>query len=467
MQTLDTPVFRSRVEDFQLRHETKVVTMLFSDVVGSTRLKATLGDKEGIGALLKHHEVFRKTLAAIESGEEIGTAGDSFFLVFAKPSDAVKFALLVQKNVRQLAVDTGHSVLDRIGIHVGEVWIDHAETASRTKDLYGTQVDLCARVSSLADADQILLTRFPFDSSRQVLSRHDVKDFELLSWLNHGPYLMKGIEEPIEVCEVGELGKARLMPPTDSEKAVRYISSDAEPVLGWRPAVGQPVPETSWILDEKLGEGGFGEVWSGHDKLLKTLHVFKFCFRAERARSLKREVTIFRLLKERIGNHPNIVAIENVYFDRPPFYIVMQHINGHDLSAWFKDQENDSTFSVELRLRLIAQVADAVQAANDTGIVHRDIKPSNILVSGSSDQAHAYLTDFGIGNITSEASLSGITQFGFSQTVTRLAGMGGQSTLHGTRASRWRDSIHSLGYLFARSRALPDSRRRLLESCDR
>src|SRR5580700_5354820 len=139
MQTLDTPTFRSRVEEFQLRHETKVVTMLFSDVVGSTQLKATLGDREGIRALLKHHEVFRSTLATIEGGEEIGTAGDSFFLVFAKPSDAVRFALSVQKNVRQLAGQTGYPVLDRIGIHVGEVWIDHTETASRSKDLYGTQ----------------------------------------------------------------------------------------------------------------------------------------------------------------------------------------------------------------------------------------------------------------------------------------------------------------------------------------
>jgi class 3 adenylate cyclase/tRNA A-37 threonylcarbamoyl transferase component Bud32 len=425
MQLLDSQAISSRVELSQLRHETRLVTMLFSDVVGSTHLKATLGERKGIRALLRHHEVFRETLAEYKGAEEIGTAGDSFFLIFARPSDAVQFALSVQRKLRGLAQETGHAVLDRIGIHMGEVWVDQTETSSRSKDLFGLQVDLCARVSSLADADQILLTRFPFDTARQALSPHDAGGFESLSWLNHGNYLFKGVEDPIEVCEVGEIGRARLVPPTDSEKATRHNSSDAEPVLGWRPAIGQPIPETSWILDEKLGEGGFGEVWRGHDKVLKSNHVFKFCFRAERARSLKREVTIFRLLKERVGNHPNIVGIENVYFEHPPFYIVMQYIEGRDLTAWFKQEQEGDKAPLELRLRLIAQVADAVQAAHDTGIVHRDIKPSNILVSGSYYDAHAYLTDFGIGNITSDAVLAGFTQFGFTQTVTRAIGNAG------------------------------------------
>jgi hypothetical protein len=65
--------------------------------------------------------------------------------------------------------------------------------------------------------------------------------------------------------------------------------------------------------------------------------VFKFCFRADRVRSLKREATLFRLLKERVGEHPNIVAIESVYFDEPPpYYILMQHVAGQDLGHGVK-----------------------------------------------------------------------------------------------------------------------------------
>jgi len=91
---------------------------------------------------------------------------------------------------------------------------------------------------------------------------------------------------------------------------------EAEPVLGWRPAAGQVVPNTQWVLEEHLGYGGFGEVWLGRHQKLKEQRVFKFCFRADRVRSLKREVTLFRLLKERIGGHPNIVGVQEVFFRR-------------------------------------------------------------------------------------------------------------------------------------------------------
>ena len=64
--------------------------------------------------------------------------------------------------------------------------------------------------------------------------------------LNHGPYSMKGVEEPLEICEVGEEGKARLRQPPDSEKAHRFTSADSESVLGRRPAIDQAVPGTGW-----------------------------------------------------------------------------------------------------------------------------------------------------------------------------------------------------------------------------
>ena len=110
-------------------------------------------------------------------------------------------------------------------------------------------------------------------------------------------------------------------------------------MLGWRPAIGQQVPGTNWILAKKLGEGGFGEVWLGGDKRLKSEHVFKFCFRADLVRSLKREMTMFRLLKERLGEHPNIVAESRTsILTESPFYIVMQHVEGQDLATWCQNR---------------------------------------------------------------------------------------------------------------------------------
>ena len=167
-------------------------------------------------------------------------------------------------------------MFDRIGIHVGEVFIDDAASGTRSRDLFGLQVDTCARIMSLAGAHQILASRFAFDSARQVLKGEDIAGIGPLSWLNHGTYSLKGVDEPIEICEVGEEGEAVLAAPGDSEKAHRHVAPGDEPVLGWRPATRQAVPNTKWILERNLGEGGFGEVWLGCHETLKERRVFKF-----------------------------------------------------------------------------------------------------------------------------------------------------------------------------------------------
>ena len=175
-----------------------------------------------------------------------------------------------------------------------------------------------------------------------------------------------------------------------------------------------------WILTEKLGEGGFGEVWRARHKALKETRVFKFCFRADRVRSLKREVTLFRLLKENVGEHPNIVRIHEVYFDEPPFYIGMEDVAGKNLIEWCEEQGGADKIPEATKLEIVAQVADALQAAHDSGIIHRDVKPSNILVDGPPEdpsRIHAKLTDFGIGQVVSKEVLTGKTAAGFTETL--------------------------------------------------
>jgi class 3 adenylate cyclase len=359
-----------------------LVTLVFTDVVDSVALVRQLGDQAGATFLQRRRQRVRETLRSFPEGEEIETAGDSFLLVFSKPSDAVRFGLLVQAQLRAFSQDSGLAVQERIGIHLGEVVIAEHETKVKAKDLYGIQISTCARVMSLAAGGQVLLTRGVFDSARQVLKGEDIPGVGSLEWLNHGPYLLKGLEEPVEVCEVREGGPEQApAPPTTSEKAQRAVGAGEEPVLGWRPAVGQAVPNTQWVLEAKLGEGGFGEVWLGRHAAMKERRVFKFCFRADRVRSLKREMTLFRLIKERIGDHPNIVALREVYFDQPPFYVEMDYVAGQDLRTWCEAQGGADQVPLEVRLEIVAQVADALQAAHDAGVIHRDVKPANILVS--------------------------------------------------------------------------------------
>lgn len=207
----------------------KLATILFTDMVGSTKLKQTLGDRDAVALMHHHHALVREILGQFPDAQEISTAGDSFFLVFVKPSDAVRFALLLQSRLRAMSETSSHPILDRIGIHIGEVVIEEREGALKPRDLYGMQVDTCARVMSLAQGDQILLTRSAFDNARQALKGEALPALGPVSWLNHGLYQLSGVEEPLEICEVGETGKGQLSAPPDSEKVQRILPISSEP----------------------------------------------------------------------------------------------------------------------------------------------------------------------------------------------------------------------------------------------
>lgn len=211
---------RARVEEFRRKHRLALLTLMFTDIVGSTNLKQKLGDQRAVILIQKHHALIRHLLSHFKESEEIETAGDSFFIVFARPSDAVRFGLLLQSKLRDFEQKAGYAVPDRIGIHVGEVIVEQKDNAS--KDLYGMQVDICARVTSLAQAGQILLTRSAFDNARQVLKGQLISGIGNLEWQIHGQYILKGIEDPLDICEVGESGVAPLKAPADSEKVHRY-----------------------------------------------------------------------------------------------------------------------------------------------------------------------------------------------------------------------------------------------------
>jgi serine/threonine protein kinase len=146
--------------------------------------------------------------------------------------------------------------------------------------------------------------------------------------------------------------------------------------------------------------------------------VFKFCFEPERVRSLKREMTLFRLLKEKIGMHPNIVRLLDVHFDDPPYYVEMDYVEGQSLKIWCEQQGGVEKVPLATRLEIVAQAAEALHAAHSAGVVHRDVKPGNILIEHIAGAAPvAKLCDFGIGQVLSDEALAGVTKSGFTQSI--------------------------------------------------
>jgi len=399
----------------------ELLTLVFSDLVGSTALKRERGD-QAAGVLIARHRDLITSLTAGTGARIIDWAGDGCFLTFDAPSSAVSFGLSLQE------AHSRDSELPqvRVGIHLGEV------TVVGTK-VEGLAVDLAARVCSLAAPGQVLVSRSAFDSARQRL-RADASG-QPIAWRAHGPYLLKGTDDPVEICEAGREGISPLAAPPDSEKARRNVSEAQEDTLGWRPAVGLHIPgRPNWVLEQPLGEGGFGEVWLAAHEKTRARRVFKFCFEPERIRGLRREVVLFRLLRETLGARPDIAQILDWQFDSAPFFIESEYTEGGDLKAWAEGKGGLAEIPLETRLELVAQAAEALGAAHSVGVLHKDIKPGNILITAAvPGRPQACLTDFGIGLITNRDALAGknITSAGLTETLSSSSSTSGSDT--GTR----------------------------------
>jgi serine/threonine-protein kinase len=99
--------------------------------------------------------------------------------------------------------------------------------------------------------------------------------------------------------------------------------------------------------------------------------------------------------------HPNVIPIYDAGEAEGCLYIAMRYIEGRDLGQTL---ERDGPLSLGRTIFILEQVASALDAAHEHGLVHRDVKPGNILLVGNSDRI--YLTDFGVAKPTTSAGLT-------------------------------------------------------------
>nr|WP_275940896.1 adenylate/guanylate cyclase domain-containing protein [Nocardioides zeae] len=130
------------------------VTILFSDIEGSTTLNDRLGDRAWVRLLARHDEVVRRAVEA-HAGQVVKTQGDGFMVAFGPAADAVGAALAVQHDLAGWRAEPRVRV--RIGIHRGSV-------LHRDNDLFGRNVAYAARVASLADGGEVLVSEAVADA---------------------------------------------------------------------------------------------------------------------------------------------------------------------------------------------------------------------------------------------------------------------------------------------------------------
>jgi serine/threonine protein kinase/streptogramin lyase len=98
-------------------------------------------------------------------------------------------------------------------------------------------------------------------------------------------------------------------------------------------------------------------------------------------------------------DHPNIVPIYEAGAADRLLYIAMRYVEGSDLRVLLRDK---GALESDVAVSIVSQLADALDAAHERGLVHRDVKPSNVLISSAAGSRHCYLTDFGLAKGASE-----------------------------------------------------------------
>ena len=93
-------------------------------------------------------------------------------------------------------------------------------------------------------------------------------------------------------------------------------------------------------------------------------------------------------------NHPNIVQVYDFGVEDDLSYLVMEYVEGTELSAFFESKE---VFEIQDVTRLMTELLAALELAHNAGIVHRDIKPANVMVDSD---GHAKLADFGVARVS-------------------------------------------------------------------
>jgi serine/threonine protein kinase/Tol biopolymer transport system component len=177
-------------------------------------------------------------------------------------------------------------------------------------------------------------------------------------------------------------------------------------------------------LDEKIGEGGMGVVWKATDTDLDREVAIKilpeaFAANTERLARFEREAKLLASL-----NHPNLATVFGVHDADGRRFLALELIPGEDLAQRLQR----GPLPVDVAIDIARQIADALEAAHERGVIHRDLKPANVRVTPA---GAVKILDFGLAKAMLSDPSSG-TDPSLSPTMTSVGSVAGM--LLGTAA---------------------------------
>ena len=142
-------------------------------------------------------------------------------------------------------------------------------------------------------------------------------------------------------------------------------------------------------IEAVLGRGGMSVVYLAEDLRLKRRVALKLLAPALAEDERFRQRFLYESELAASLDHANVIPIYEAGEADGSLFIAMRYVEGSDLKALLRD----GPLPAERAVALIAQVAGALDAAHEHGLVHGDVKPSNVLID---ERDHAYLADFGL-----------------------------------------------------------------------
>jgi class 3 adenylate cyclase len=177
----DSDSLFDEVEEFLTGSRTSVepdrllATVLFTDIVGSTKRAVELGDSDWNKLLARHHEVVREELGRFR-GREVKTLGDGFLATFDGPTRGVRCATAIIEKVRSLGIEV------RSGLHTGEIEVGR-------EDVGGIAVHTASRVAALAGTGEVLVS----STVRDLVAGSGLR------FHDRGNHTLRGLPDPLRL----------------------------------------------------------------------------------------------------------------------------------------------------------------------------------------------------------------------------------------------------------------------------
>ena len=353
-------LLKARAEiDEQLRRHKNALTVLFTDVVGSTSFFERNGDTAGLVMIHRHDELAARAIQQYE-GKVIKTIGDSAMAEFPNPGSAVRAAVEIERQFLKLnlTLPEDQRVEVRIGIHTGVGF-------RKGNDLLGEVVNITARIVKRTAPAQILISRAMHEAIADSPDLH-------CRWLNK--LTIDGRTEKEDIFEVVW---------TDVE-AYRDVQE--------RLAASSHIPARYEVLGQ-IGTGGTGIVYKVRDletSEIVALKVLKPEIAADPdvQENLKRELLLARKI-----THKNVCRIHEFSRSNGMAYTSMEYVEGECLSSRLN---RVGALPLPEALDIARQISAGLREAHAQGIVHRDLKPGNIMLDRTGT---AKIMDFGIARM--------------------------------------------------------------------